>query len=141
MPGAGSGGQRVAGQCQSPTGEPLPNAHLLVGQNLAENERYRLAVAGKFTTDNSPGALTGTVVSAPEKNGLIAKVYGDKAPAWTMTFTAPIRDSLTGEIRGYWQNYFDSGMIEKIVLAQYDAEKELGRPSTQINLVDAAGQC
>jgi len=123
----------------SPTGEPLPNAHLLVGQNLAENEGYRLAVAGKFTTDNSPGALTGTVVSAPEKNGLIAKVYGDKAPAWTMTFTAPIRDSLTGEIRGYWQNYFDSGMIEKIVLAQYDAEKQLGRPSTQINLVDAAG--
>jgi len=27
----------------SPTGEPLPNAHLLVGQNLAENEGYRLA--------------------------------------------------------------------------------------------------
>jgi len=123
----------------SPTGEPLPNAHLLVGQSLAENQGYRLAVAGKFTTDNSPGTLTGTVVSAPERNGLVARVYGEKAPVWTMTFTALIRDSQTGEIRGYWQNYFDSSMIEKIVLAQYGEEKKMDRPSSQINIVDQAG--
>ncbi len=123
----------------SPSGDPLPNAHLLIGQSLADTEGYRRAVAGKFTTDTSAGALTGSVVSQPEKSPIIAKVYGDKAPTWTMTFTAPIRDSQTGEIRGYWQNYFDCDMIEKIALSEYPEQKKQGLVSTEIQIVDAKG--
>ena len=122
----------------SPSGSPLPNAHLLVGQSLADTEGYKLAAAGKFTTDNSSGAATGSVVSAPEKSPVMAKVYGEKAP-WTMTFTAPIHDSQSGEIRGYWQNYFNSDMIEKIVLGEYAELKKQGLPSAEIQVVDAKG--
>ena len=123
----------------SPTGDPLPNAHLLVGQNFSDTEGYRLAVAGKFTTDTTPGALTDTVVSDPEQNPWVAKVYGDKAPHWTMTLTAPIRDSQTGEIRGYWQNYFDCSMLENILLAEYAQLKSQGLPSTELQLVNSKG--
>ena len=61
----------------SPSGDPLPNAKDLIGQSLADSEGYRRAATGKFTTDNSSGALTGTVVTDPEKNPWIQKVYGD----------------------------------------------------------------
>ena len=122
-----------------PDGAPLRNAQLLVGESLADNEGYKQAAAGKFTTDSSAGALTGTAVTAPEKSSVVAKVFGDKAPTWTISLTAPIRDAQTGEIRGYWQNYFDCDMIEKIVLAQYAEAKKQGLPSTEINVIDAKG--
>jgi methyl-accepting chemotaxis protein len=133
-------GKIIAVNTQSPQGNPLPNAHLLIGGSVADTEGYRNAVDGKFTTYKDSDALTGTFVSAPEKNPLIAQVYGDKAPNWTVTLTAPIRDSQTGEIRGYWQNYFDCDMIEKIVLAEYAEQKKQGLPSTEIQVVDPAGQ-
>jgi methyl-accepting chemotaxis protein len=123
----------------APNGDPLPGAHQLIGQSLADTEGYRNASAGKFTTDSSAGAATGTYVSSPEKSPIVAKVYGEKAPTWTMTFTAPIRDAQTGEIRGYWQNYFDCDMIEKIVMSQYHDQKRQGLPSTELNVVDAKG--
>ena len=132
-------GNVVAVNTISPNGDPLPNAHLLIGQSLADTEGYRSAVAGKFTTDSTSGALTGTYVSQPEKSPVVAKVYGDKAPTWTMTLTAPIRDSQTGEIRGYFQNYFDSEMIEKIALSEYVEQKKKGLASTEVNVIDAKG--
>ena len=124
----------------SPTGDPLPKAGALVGQSLASSEGYRRAVAGKYTTDTAPNALTGTVVTNPERNPVIDQVYGDKAPNWVMTFTAPIKDSVTGEIRGYWQNYLDAAMIEDIVLDEYAHQKQLGFVSSEINLIDADGR-
>ncbi len=132
-------GNVVAVNTVSGTGDALPNARLLIGQSLAETDGYRNAVAGKFTTDSAPGALTGTSVTQPEKSAAVAKVYGDKAPTWTMTFTAPIRDSQTGEVRGFIQNYFDCDMIEKIVLNEYTEQKRQGMPSTELNVVDVQG--
>ena len=123
----------------TPEGAALPGAQQLIGESLAQTEGFQQAVAGKFTTDTSAGALTGTVVTSPAVSPIIAKIYGAKAPAWTMTFTAPIRDSQTGEIRGYWQNYFDAGMVEQIVLAQYAEVKKIGLVSTELNVVDAKG--
>ncbi len=134
-------GHVVAANSRDAKGEPLPKALSLIGRELAANEEFRRAVAGKFTTDDSPGALTGTVVGPPEKNELVASVYGDKAPAWNMTFTAPIKDGVTGEIRGYWQNYFDSSsMIEPMVSAEYAGYKSSGLPSTEITVMDAKGE-
>jgi methyl-accepting chemotaxis protein len=123
----------------SPSGEALPAAKQLVGLSLADNDGYRRASQGKFTTDNSVGALTGTVVGTPEKNPLIAKVYGDKAPTWTMTLTAPIHDSQTGEVRGYVQNYFMSDMFEGILLKEYQGWKDHDDTGTEIQLVAADG--
>ena len=133
-------GKIVAINAQSPAGDPLPNAHLLIGGSVADSDGYRNAVAGKFTTYKDPDALTGTFVSAPEKNPLIAQVYGDKAPHWTITLTAPIHDAQTGEVRGYWQNYFDCDMIEKIVLAEYAEQKKQGLPSAELQVIDPAGR-
>ena len=133
-------GKIVAVNTQSPQGDPLPNAHLLIGASVADTEGFRNAVDGKFTTYKDPAALTGTFVSAPEKNPLVAQVYGDKAPNWTVTLTAPIRDAQTGEIRGYWQNYFDCDMIEKIVLAEYAEQKKQGLPSAELQVIDPAGR-
>ena len=133
-------GKIIAVNTQSPQGDPLPNAHLLIGGSVTDTEGYRNAVDGKFTTYKGPDALTGTFVSAPEKNAFVAQVYGDKAPNWTVTLTAPIRDSQTGEIRGYWQNYFDCDMIEKIVLAEYAEQKKQGLPSTEVQVIDPAGR-
>ena len=124
----------------SPAGEALPKAAQLIGQSLADSDGFRRAAAGKFTTDSSPGAANGTVVTNPERNALVAQIYGDKAPNWVMTFTAPIRDSATNTIRGYWQNYFDADMIEKIVLAEYSQQKRLGLASTELNVIDADGR-
>ena len=125
---------------KSPAGDALPNAQQLVGQSIANTEGYRSAVAGKFTTDKTPNAATGTVVTAPDNNTLVSGVYGTKSPTWVMTFTAPIHDSQTGEIRGYWQNYFDSAMVEQIVLGEYAQVKLQGLPSTELNVVDASGR-
>ena len=129
----------IAVNNQSPTGSELPNSSRLLGRSLADNEGYRSAVAGKFTTYNAPGALTGSVVGVPEKNSLVAEVYGDKSPNWSIAFTAPIRDSKSGEIHGYWQNVFDCGMLEKIVLSAYGEVKKQGFPSTELNVIDEAG--
>jgi methyl-accepting chemotaxis protein len=133
-------GRVIAVNNQSPTGEALPNAKLLVGQSLADTEGYRRAVDKKYTTDTTPGALTGTVVTLPDNNTIVSKVYGAKSPTWVMTFTAPIMDSKTGELRGYWQNYFDCDMIEKIVLAEYSEFKRQDLASTELSVIDENGR-
>lgn len=133
-------GKIVLVNSKSATGESLANTQQLIGQSIASTEGYRSAVAGKFTTDNAPDAATGTVVTAPDNNTLVNTIYGAKAPTWVMTFTAPIRDSQTGEIRGYWQNYFNSEMVEKIVLAEYAEVKKQGLLSTELNVTDASGR-
>jgi methyl-accepting chemotaxis protein len=132
-------GKIVAVNTQSPQGDPLPNAHLLIGRSVADTAGFRNAAGGQFTTYKDNDALTGTYVDAPEKNAFIAEVYGDKAPSWTITLTAPIHDAQTGEVRGYWQNYFDCAMIEKIVADQYVEEKKLGLSSSELNVVDGKG--
>ena len=124
----------------SPTGDPLLNAHLLVGQSVADREGYQRAAANKFTSGSAPGASNGVVVTAPEKNPLINSVYGDKAPNWVMVFTVPIRDSQTGEVRGYWQNYLKSDPIERFYLEAYEEHREEGISTTSFNVIDAAGR-
>ena len=124
----------------SPTGDPLPNAHLLIGQSVADREGYRRAAAGKFTTDTAPGALTGTVVTSPEKNPFITNVYGDKAPNWVMVFTSPIRDSQTGEVRGYWQNYLKSDVIERFYTEEYEEHRGMGFSTISFDVIDATGR-
>ena len=133
-------GKIVAVNDVSASGAPLSKTALLIGQSLAGDAGYRNAVEKKFTTDKTQGALTGTVVMPPEVNALVAKVYGDNAPNWVMTFTAPIKDSQTGEVNGYWQNYFHSTMLEDIVAAEYSRVASQGMNSTELNVIDAEGR-
>ena len=133
-------GKIVAVNSRDGTGAELPNASRLLGRSLADTEAFRNAAAGKFTTYNGSDALTGTFAGGPEKNSLVTEAYGDKAPNWVVSFTAPIRDSRAGDIRGYCQNLFDCAMLEKIVLAEYGEQKKQGLPSTELNVIDAAGR-
>jgi methyl-accepting chemotaxis protein len=133
-------GKVVAVNAQDTSGNPLPKSHNLIGRSLAEMDGYKHAAQGVFTTDKTPGAITGTYVSSPAKDALVAEVYGDKAPNFTMTFTAPIKDSETDEVRGYWVNFFDSSMIESIASSAVKGLKESGQSSGEITVIDPTGK-
>ncbi len=114
----------------------------IVGRSFAEASWFRDAAAGKFTTgaDATGKALaTGTVMERPSKDALVAELYGKNAPAWTMTFTAPITAGADNAIVGYWHNCFSSSMIEDIVLDEYEQAKAQGLPSTEFNVTSAEG--
>jgi methyl-accepting chemotaxis protein len=127
-------GKVVAVNTITSDGTALPDASALVGQSLADTDGYSLAVAGKYTTDNSPGAMTGTVVGMPERSAIVAKIYGDKKPDWNMTLTSPIRDPATETVYGYVQCYLDSANIEDILVREYLTWKKNGAPNTQLEL-------
>ncbi len=133
-------GRIVAANSVAPDGSALAKSAGLAGRSLADTDGFRLAAEGKFTTGNAAGMLNGSVVTAPEKAPIVSELYGDKAPVWTMTFTAPIRDKRTGQVRGYWQNYFASHLVENIVLEETKQLQRRGLASSELNVVDSAGR-
>jgi hypothetical protein len=131
-------GKVVAAGSVDPQGRPLPRVETLLGRSLAESEGYKRAKAEDFTTVKIDGALTGTVMGRPAKDPLVQEVYGDKAPAWSMTFTAPIR-SAKGEVLGYWQNYFGADSVEQIVASAYEDMKAQDLASTSFSMAEVDG--
>ena len=131
-------GKVVAAGSVDPQGRPLPRVETLLGRSLAESEGYKRAKAEDFTTVKIDGALTGTVMGRPAKDPLVQEVYGDKAPAWSMTFTAPIR-SAKGEVLGYWQNYFGADSVEQIVASAYEDMKAQDLASTGFSMAEVDG--
>ena len=134
-------GRIVAVNTKDAAGKELPGASKLVGRDWSQNEGYRNAAAGKFTTGDEKGLLTGTFVGEPEHAELVAEVYGEHAPAWNAAFTAPIVDDDTHSIRGYIQNYFDAHtMIEPLVADMYHALEDEGLRSAEFMVVDREGR-
>jgi len=136
-------GKVVAVNSIDPTGKPEPRAAALIGRNLSDQPWFRDAAAGKFTTGKAADGTayaTGSVVGAPAKNDLVAEVYGDKGPSWTITFTAPITVGDEGKIVGYWHNCFTADMLEQIVLDEYTQLAKQKLASTEINVIDSSGQ-
>lgn len=127
-------GKVVALNNQSPSGKPIPGAGKVLGRNLSETSWFREVKAGNFTTYKGENAMTGTYVEQPVKDALVAELYGPAAPAWTMSFTAPIKAS-DGKVLGYWHNVFDPGMLEQIVMGEYAQAQKHGLASTEFNVV------
>ncbi|MFN8586792.1 MAG: methyl-accepting chemotaxis protein [Candidatus Eisenbacteria bacterium] len=134
-------GRIVATNTKDAAGRELTGVHELIGRDWSQNEGYRHAVQQQWTTSDASGSITGTFVGEPEKSTLVAEVYGDKAPAWNVPFTAPITDDDTHSVRGYVQNYFDAHtMIEPILAGMYHALEDEGLPSSEFQLMDRQGR-
>jgi methyl-accepting chemotaxis protein len=131
-------GRIVATNTVTATGAALGGAHKLIGRDLSDDDGFRKAKAGQFTTGTTPGSLTGTVVGAPQKNAMVNELYGAQAPAWVMTFTAPIKDG-SGNVVGYWQNYLDGTPVEQIAENEVPNLKAQDISTTSIQILDQAG--
>ena len=131
-------GKVVAINTATPEGKPLNGSTEYVGSDLSGTNWYQQVKAGHFTTYSGEGALTGTYVEDPNKDPMMAKLYGNAAPAWTMSFSAPIRDR-DGHLYGYWHNVFTGSMLEAIVLNEYQGHKLRGLPSTELAVTRGDG--
>ncbi len=128
----------VAANSVTAQGQPLAKAESLVGRNLSASDGFQRAKAGNFTVAKTEGALSGTAMARPAREALLQEFYGDKAPVWTMTFTAPIRTP-KGDIVGYWQNFFGAEAVEQIVSAAYADLKAQDLGSASFSIGDADG--
>ncbi len=131
-------GRIVATNTQNAAGQALHGTRELLGHDLSGDEGIQKAKQGQFTTGAGSGMLTGTVVTQPRRDEIVNSVYGGQAPAWTMTFTAPIKDG-NGNLVGYWQNYFDGSLVASIGEAAYAGFKANDLASASIQMLNANG--
>ncbi len=130
-------GNVVATSTTDYLGNPLPTSGL-IGRSLANDAWFRDVSAGRYLTYNGADSLTGTTVSPAGKDPLVQEIYRDQAPAWNISYSAPIKDA-EGNLRGYWHNVFDSATVEGIVLAEWNQFNARGLGSTELNVVGRDG--
>ncbi len=118
-------------------GSPLPQAATLIGKNLSTTTWFERLRREQYST--ADGLLTGTVMEGPEQDPVIKELYGDRAPLWTVTFSAPIIDQ-AGTLRGYWHNCFASDVIEQMASETYRDLAQSGLSSATISVINAAGK-
>ncbi len=130
-------GRIAAVNTVGPDGAVVPTEKL-IGRNLSSEKWYAAASNGRFSTYRGEGSLTGTYVGRAEQDALVEEVYGDKAPVWNMSFSAPIKDA-SGQIVGYWHNKFSSAIVEEIMMSECRDLKGTGLESTELTLLDPDG--
>ena len=86
----------------------------LIGRDVSPLPWFIAARDGRFTTDAD--CANSTVVTDPERDALVAEVYGARAPRFCMTFTAPIAGAAGAPPIGYIHNVFSGGVIEDIII-------------------------
>ncbi len=131
-------GRVVAVNTVDAAGKPLQTVKL-IGVDLSREDWFRDVSAGRFSSYKGKGALTGTVVGEAQQDPVVEEIYGKDAPAWTMSFSAPIVDS-QGVTHGYWRNLFSSPTVEEIVLTEYASLKAIGMPSAELTVLDGQGR-
>ncbi|AOS45616.1 Biofilm dispersion protein BdlA [Lacunisphaera limnophila] len=135
------GGRIVAINTVDATDRPLAGITDQLGRSVATTPWFRAVSSGQFTTGKAADGsalLSGTVVTDPAVDELANALYGAKAPAWTMTFTAPIRDN-RGNLVGYWHNAFNASMLEEIVASTYRTIKNQELGSAELSVIDRHG--
>ena len=120
-----------------PGGEKIPTEGL-IGRDLSHEAWFAAVRSGRFSTYSDDGALSGTYVGKAVPDKLVAEVYGEAAPVWNMSFSAPIRDA-SGDVVGYWHNKFSSVTVEEIVEAEYASLKRSGHESAELTVLDPSG--
>ncbi len=80
--------------------------------------------------------LTGTAVQQPDYEALVAEVYGEDG--FTIAFSAPIKDE-SGQIIGVWANFADFGLVENIILGQFEELKRAGYEHPAISVMNEKG--
>lgn len=82
----------------------------IYAQNFKDAKWFSDAVQGKFLEGRN--GLTGTTVQQPERNDLVAKLYG--SDGFVIAFSAPVHNT-EGKLIGVWVNFADFGLVEDIV--------------------------
>jgi len=133
-------GNIVAVNTVAADGKPLPKTSELIGQSVADSNWFQQLKAGHYTTGQQSGMLTGTFVEAPHINPLVQATYGNRAPAWNMSYSAPIGNVDSNEFFGYWHNLFAADAIEEIAASEYQHMSDQGMPSAEITLINPKGE-
>jgi len=120
------------------TGKELTRVSGLIGRDLSGEDWFRRLKAEDYTTSGEPDSLTGTVVGPAKRDELVDEVYRAEAPAWTISYSAPIK-SPDGVLHGYWHNIFAAPTIEEIAGAEYGFLKKQGLSSAEITVLDPTG--
>jgi methyl-accepting chemotaxis protein len=115
-------------------GKPLQTAHLYQ-LKFAGAPWLASAVAGKFLEGRN--GFTGTAVSQPYRDRLIADLYGEDG--YVLTFSAPIK-SASGTTIGVWVNFADFGLVEEIVATAYERLAAKGMQNSEITVLDTSGR-
>ncbi|EDY84820.1 PAS fold family [Verrucomicrobiia bacterium DG1235] len=119
-------------------GTKIPTSGLL-GEDLSGESWFKDVKNGKFSTYDSSNALSGTVFGKAGRSELVERVYKENAPAWSLSFSAPIRD-LDGDVRGYFHNQFAADTVEEIVVSEYENLKSMGLASAELTVLDPLGR-
>jgi len=106
----------------------------LLGRSVSNEPWFKDALTENFLKGKN--GLTGTAVSQPSRNEMIAKLYGDDG--YVIPFSAPVYDSL-GQKIGIWVNFADFGLVEEIVAQFYDKMAADGMANTEVTLIDRKG--
>lgn len=102
-------GNLLAVNSKSPKGEPIKTSDLY-NKNYKDEVWFQDAVNGKFLEGRD--GLTGTVVGAPQRNPIVAGVYGNDG--FVIPFSAQVKNT-NGELIGIWVNFADFSLVEQII--------------------------
>lgn len=119
-------------------GKALDSVHALLGRDLSGEGWFNRLKNEDYTTSGTPDSLTGTVVGKVQKNELVKEVYGTNAPAWNMSFSAPIKGA-DGTLYGYWHNILNSVAIEKIAGDAYAFLEKQDLSTSEITVLSPDG--
>lgn len=114
-------------------GKPIDTAGLY-NQNFADAPWLKDALAGKFLQGRN--GLTGTTISAPAQQPLLAKIYGDDG--YGMAISAPVKDA-AGKTVGVWVNFTGFTFIEHVLDEVYQDVAKRGNVNAEFTLLDASG--
>ena len=114
-------------------GKPLSTQDL-IGRSFAEESWFTDARDERFLEGSN--GLTGSVVGRPQRNELIASLYGDDG--FVIPFSAPVRDQ-HGDTIGIWVNFADFRMVEAVVARFYRELADNGMAEAELAVLDRAG--
>ena len=114
-------------------GNPV-ETDFLYKENFSDNLWFANARDGKFSQGRN--GFTGTFMGNPERNALVAKIYGNDG--YVIPFSAPVNNT-QGETIGIWVNFAEMKLVEDIVGAYRETIIAAGTDNPDIMLIDSKG--
>jgi methyl-accepting chemotaxis protein len=130
----GLDGQVLAVNSRDAKGGPLDSEKIYAG-NFKDAPWFRDAVEGRFL--NGKNGFTGTAVSQPHREDIVAGLYG--SDGYVLTFSAPVKDAV-GKTVAVWVNFADFGLVEEIVSKFYEGFAKDGRAYAEFSVLDPEGR-
>lgn len=126
-------GELLAVNSKDANGKTIDTEYLY-GVNFSNETWFKDAIAGKFLEGKN--GLTGTVMLPPERNAVVAKVYGDDG--FVIPFSAQVRDH-DDHLVGVWVNFTTFGVVEHIIGERRNEMLKAGMADPDLMLFDRNG--